>query len=331
MMIKCLAPVFTALIIVSILSSCGGEDTTVESSYTNLPVLESTYLAGGEGRQLSPVRLFLKDDTLYVAYTGVARIDLFDKALNSIGSIPLDDPELVYPTDFIVADSEIFVCDHAKQIIVVYDRDGDFLESYGKLPDNMTQLRPFSLAYLGGVLYVGDAGQHGVLAISMTDAPGITEKGELILTIPMDSAFAIGFPSALLITVDGRMLIGDASNGEVKAFTCDGRYIYPFDSVKTKFRMAPQGFAIDNIIDPCLQDTTSFDPSGLRGIGRIHMVDAVAGQIHMFNPVGKYIASYPAGDLLDKPSDIAIDTDSNRVYVAEPVTGRILVFRYGDN
>jgi hypothetical protein len=318
------------LIVALSLSGCGQKETPAESSYSGLPILENAFLIGTPENHPNPVRIQVKNDTLYVAYTSMARIDLFDRDLKPIGSIPLDDPEPVYPTDFVIADSAIFVCSHARQIIVVYDRNGNFRESYGKLPDNITRLRPFSLAYLGGVLYVGDAGQRGVLAISATDAPGITERGELILTIPMDSAYAIAFPSALLITVDGRMVIGDASTGEVKAFTCDGRYIYPFDSVRTEFRMAPQGFAIDDIIDPSLQDSSSFDPSGLRGIGRIHMVDAIAGQIHMFNPVGKYIASYPDKDFIEKPADIAIDTDNNRVYVAEPVTGRILVYRYGE-
>ena len=314
-----------------VLTSCGPKNTQSESSYADLPVLEYTFSTGTEDDHANPVRIQFRNDTLYVAYTGVARLDLFSRDLKPIGSIPLDDPEPVFPTDFVITDSLIFVCDHARQVIVVYDRNGNFQESYGKLPDNLTQLRPFSLTYLGGVLYVGDAGQRRVLAISMANAAGITEKGELILTIPMDSAQAIGFPSALLVTIDGRMLVGDASSGEVKVFTCDGRYIYSFEAVPTKFRMAPQGFATDDIIDPSLQDSTSFDPSGLRNMGRIHLVDAVAGQIHLFNPRGKYIASYPTEPLLEKPSDIAIDTADNRVYIAEPLTGRILVFNYGEH
>lgn len=319
----------SALVLSMALSGCGSDIDPVVSSYKNHPVLQATHLPGNQDEHLTPVRLLFRQDTLYVAYTGLAQIDLFTPDLVKIGSIPLADPEPVFPTDFAVTDSAIFVCDHSKGIIVVYDRSGNFQESYGKLPDNATSLRPFSLFYFGGVLYVGDAGQRRVLAISMADAPGITERGELILTIPQDSAHSLGFPSALLVTPDGRMLVGDAGRGGIEAFTCDGRYIYPFDSVPTEFLMAPQGFAIDDIIDPSLQDSSSFDPSGLRGIGRIHMVDAIAGQIHMFNPVGKYIASYP-DTAMKKPSDITIDITGGRVYVAEPGTGRILIYRFGD-
>jgi hypothetical protein len=310
---------------------CGGGKEAGDSSYKIPPVFQAAHVIGSEEVPLNPVRLSFRLDTLYVSYSGKPQIDIFTPDLDRIGSIMLNDPEPVFPTDFVVADSELYVCDHARGTIVVYDRFGRFRESYGTLPDNTTKLRPFALEYLGGVLYVGDAGQRQVLAISMSDAPGITERGELILSFPNDnSAHAVGFPSALLVTLDGRMIIGDAMQGKLEAFTCDGRYIYPFDTVVTESPMAPQGFAVDNIIDPSLQDSASFDPSGLRSIGRIHLVDTNAGQIHMFNPVGKYIASYPESGTLEKPSDIAIDTARRRVYVAEPVSGRIMVYRYGE-
>lgn len=316
--------------ILTAICGCGRNDEPAVSSYSNLPVLQSAHICGQQDDHLNPVRLLFRLDTLYVSYSGMARIDMYTPDLEKIGTLLLDDPVPIFPTDFIVADSELYVCDHSKGVIVVYGRDGEFKDSYGTLPDNTTQLRPFSLAYLGGVLYVGDAGQRKVLAISMADAPGITERGELILTIPNDDDHPIQFPGALDITPDGRMVIGDAGRGRVDVFTCDGRYIYSFDSLPPQPPLAPQGLAMDNITDSSLQDTASFDPSGLRLMGRIHVVDAGAGKIHMFNPLGKYIASYPEGESLQKPSDIAIDKTRRRVYVAEPVKGRILMYRYGE-
>lgn len=330
---KRLFPVILAacLPVLAVMTGCGGEKETADSSYNILPEFQSAHIIGSEAEPVNPVRLQFRHDTLYVTYSGRSQIDMYTPNLDKIGSIALNDPEPVFPTDFVVSDSEIYVCDHARGAVVVYDLSGRFRDSYGTLPDNSTRLRPFALAYFGGVLYVGDAGQRKVLAISMADAPGITERGELILTIPNEnSAHSIGFPSALLVTPDGRMIIGDAMRGTVEAFTCDGRYVYPFDTVPGNTLMAPQSFAVDNVIDPSLQDSASFDPSGLRGIGRIHLVDTNAGKIHMFNPVGKYIGSYPEGRTLDKPSDAAIDTARRRVYVAEPADGRINIYRYGE-
>lgn len=320
------APLLASALLLLIIIGCGHKEESAIAEYSKPPVFETDYLCG-ENEHLNPVRLLFRLDTLYVAYSGMARIDMYTPEMARIGTIPLDDPVPVFPTDFVVADSELFVCDHAKGVIVVYDRNGKFKDSYGTLPDNTTQLRPFVLAYLGGVLYVGDAGQRKVLAISMADAPGITERGELILKIPNDDTHAIAFPSALSITPDGRMIIGDAGRGRIDVFTCDGRYIYPFDSLPGS-KLLPQGMAFDNVVDPSLQDSTSFDPSGLNNLGRIHVVDA-AGKIHMFNPVGKYIGAYPEGEPLQKPSDIAIDRAGRRIYIAEPSTGRILIYRYG--
>ena len=60
------------------------------------------------------------------------------------------------------------------------------------------------------------------------------------------------------------------------------------------------------------------------------MVDGFNGQIHMFNPLGRYLASYPADARLAGPAGIAVDRAGRRVYVADPPTGRILVYRYGE-
>jgi hypothetical protein len=313
-----------------LLGGCGGDGKKISESYAALPVLELEHAVVSDTVGLNPVRLQLFHDTLYVSYAGLAQIDAYTTDLVKLAIIELNDPEPVYPTDFVVIDSELIVCDHARRLIAIYDREGKFRESYGMMPDNVTPMSPFAVTYFGGVLYVGDAGQRKVLAISMADAPNITERGELILSIPGDTGHTIGFPSALMVTPDGRMLVGDAGQGKTLVFTCDGRFIYAFDSLQTQLPMAPQGFAVDDIIDPSVQDSSSFDPSGIRVQGRIHVVDANAGQIHMFNPVGKYIASYPENIKLEKPSDIAIDVKNRQVFIAEPATGRVLTFRYGE-
>ena len=116
--------------------------------------------------------------------------------------------------------------------------------------------------------------------------------------------------------------------GNVKVFTCDGRYIYAFDAVTAEAPMAPQGVDMDNVSDPSMQDSTSFDPSGVREMGRFHLVDANNRQVHMFNPLGKYIASYTVGDPDGRPSDIAIDRRRNRIFIADPVAGAIMIYEY---
>ncbi|MEE9555475.1 MAG: hypothetical protein V3W18_14410 [candidate division Zixibacteria bacterium] len=314
-----------AIIFSALLAGCGDDN---KGEYSSLPVFERAVTSAIDSDTLQPARLKFFNDTLFVSYVGDSRIDLFTPDLERIKTIDLLDPEPVFPTTFDISDSSIFLTDHAKHIMAVYDRDGSFLDSFGTLPDGKTTLSPFALAYFGGVLYVSDIHLGKVLAVSMVNVSELTEIGELILTIPSDSARTIKFPSAIMITFDGRLLAGDAGTGEVNVFTCDGRYIYSFEDAETAKMMAPMGFAMDNIVDPSMQDSLSFDPSGIRKFGRYHVVDANNGAVHMYNPLGRYIASYPTDKSLVKPSDIAIDRKNGKIFIADPQSKQILIYRY---
>lgn len=309
---------------------CENNQEAANSGYTDIPVLDTTFVLMEQGQLLRPVRLQLFNDTLFVTYRDKARIDLYTPDFKLLKTIPLDQPHPAFPVSLAVTDSMLIISDHSQHAIVLYDRQGKFIESYGSLPDSKTPLAPLALDYYGGVLYVSDMSSRKVLAISMADAAGITERGELILIMPHDTTDMVGFPSAIRITYDGRLLIGDAGKGQVLAFTCDGRFIYLFDSVDNNRLMAPTGFDSDNIIDPSVQDSSSFDPSGIRKMGRIHMTDANNAKIHMFSPLGRYLASYPVDSTLQKPSDIAIDRKRKKIYVADPIGGRVLRYGYGE-
>ena len=310
-----------------LLSGCGGGDRTPAQTYTLAPVFERAQVLTQDGDTLLPVRVELDHDTLYVSYNGRAQIDVFTPGFERLRTIALIEPEPIYPTSFTMSDSAIYIVDHAKRVLIETDRAGRVRESFSTLPDGQTPLSPLAVAFHGGVVYVSDIALRRVLAISMVDASEITEKGELILHIPTAEANPIGFPSAVRVTLDGRLLIGDAESGTVQVFTCDGRPIYHFDSVPLPGAMAPLGFAVDGIQDASLQDSSSFDPSNVPTHGRYHVVDGNNAAVHMFNPLGRYIGSYGAKDLT-RPSDIAIDTKRARIYIADPHAKRIVVYKY---
>ena len=315
-----------AAILSTLIIACQSGDEDQQSLYFGVPTFTAAHQLTEGSLNLSPVRLRLFKDTLFVSYDGLARIDLFNLELEKIRTIELTDPEPIFPTSFDISDSLIMICDHAKRVVVLLDREGRYVNSFGKLPDEMTQLSPFSVTYFGGVLYVGDLALRQVLAISVVDAKGITEMGELILQIPADTVNRIGFPSAVEITPDGRLLVGDAASGIVQVYTCDGRFVYAFDSVQTGSPLAPMSFAVDHLIDPEMQDSTSFDPSGIRGQGRIHVIDANSNSVLVFNPVGKYVTSYNGDGRLVKPSDIVISTYHRKIFIADPVAGKLFQF-----
>ncbi|HWR82154.1 MAG TPA: hypothetical protein VN285_02505 [Candidatus Deferrimicrobium sp.] len=304
---------------------CGRNGKSERSTYRDVPrYVRSVTLVDGQDT-LVPVRLQFVDDTLFVSYNGLPRLDLYNRNLERVRTIPLTQPGSVVPTSFTVVDSILIVADHTQGAILCYNRQGDLLTSYGRMPDNRTSLHPFAVTAYGGVLYAADVGLRRVLAISLVDADGITEKGEVILAIPSDSTRTLGFPAAVVVTPDGRLLVGDAVSGSIDVFTCDGRFIYRFDTIPGMPIRGPQAFAMDGERDPELQDTTTFDPSDVRLLGRVHVVDAASGTIHMFNTLGKYIASYPEARM-QKPSGIAVDMKTQQIYIADPAERSLHVF-----
>ena len=280
-----------------------------------------------ETGHLEPSRLQVRGDTLFVSYNGLPRIDYYDFELNLLGSLDLQAPSRILPTTFAVTDTSIVVSDHVRGLVAIFDRTGRYLDSFSTLPDGETHLAPLALTCFSGTVYVADVAQKLVLAISLNNAPNITERGELILTIPVREAGTLKFPSAVMVTADGRLLVGDAGAAKIAVFTCDGRKVYDFDSVPHLEAMAPQAIAMDGLPDPGLQDESSFDPSGIRAQGRYHVADGLNGRIHMFNPLGTYLGSYPDDIPLAGPTGIAIDQAGGRIFVADPSQARILVYR----
>ena len=306
-------------------SGCGRGEKLDGNTYKEAPqYVRSVVLMDGQDT-LVPVRVQFVDDTLFVSYNGLPRLDLYNRNLERVRSISLTQPDTVMPTSFWILDSILIVADHVQGLILSYDRKGTLLASYGRLPDNQTPLHPFAVTAYGGVLYASDLGLRRILAISLVDAEGITEKGEVILAIPSDSTKTLGFPAAVAVTPDGRLLVGDAVSGSIDVFTCDGRYVYRFDSIPAMPIRGPQAFAMDGKSDPELQDTSRFDPSDVQFLGRIHVVDAASGTVHMFNPLGKYIASYPERRM-QKPAGITIDIKNHELYIADPEARELHVF-----
>ncbi len=291
------------------------------------PALERSHSIVADGDTLQPLRVQVHRDTLWVSYRGVSRLDAYDLDLVRLGSVSLTDPEPVQPSAFAVTDSALFVTDHAKGMVVMYDRAGRYLESFGKFPDGETPLLPLSAVHFGGVLYVADVSMHRVLAVSVTDAAGITELGELILTIPAAGQEPLGVLTAVHVTPDGRMFVGDGEAEAVRVFTCDGRPVYSFDPLPEAAGLDVRGFAMDGVRDPSLHDESSFDPSGVRAQGRYHVVDGRGRSIHMFNPMGVYVATYGTGGELDRPTDIAAARSIGRIFVTDPAIGRIHVYQ----
>jgi hypothetical protein len=308
----------------------GCEKDQLTDEYSTAPrLIDSIFITSGADT-LSPSRIMFYQDSLFVSYDNRPIIDVFNLNFEKCRTIYLSYPEDVFPTSFDISDSNIFVADYNKGAIAIYNRSGKFQNSFGLHSDGETRLSPFALRYFGGVLYVSDIIKQAVMAISVVNAGVVTEIGEHILDIPSDTLKPVYFGSTIYITFDGRLIAGDANTGEIKVYTCIGSYIYPFDSVETAKKIAPQAIDLDYIRDPDLKakDSSSFDPSGIRNMGRIHVVDANNNQVHMFNPIGKYISSYPEDKSLSRPMGIAIDNRNRKIFITDSSSRTIKIFKF---
>ena len=108
---------------------------------------------------LEPVRLQIEGDTLFVSYNGLPRIDAYNFDLERLATIQLKSAEPVLPTAFTVTDSTFLVGDHHKGVIAVFDRQGNYLDSFGTLPDGSTRLAPIALTSHSGIVYAADMAQ----------------------------------------------------------------------------------------------------------------------------------------------------------------------------
>ena len=273
-----------------------------------------------------PARLAVVGDSLFVSFNGESLLGVFDLELNLARTIRLRAPEDILPTGFAVTDSSFVVCDHGRGLLAVFDRAGNLVTSFDRMPGGNRKLAPLAVAAVGGVAYVADMNLRRVLAVALNEQPGVTGRGELVLTIPRRGKGGLGLPSAVRVTPDGRVLVGDGLRGEVGVYTCNAERIYTFDAVPGTGRIAPQAFAWDGVRDPGGRTEEAFDPSGLGGQGRIHMLDGFNGRVHMFDPRGRYLASYPAGDRLQGPAGLAVHAPSGRIFVADPAAGCIRIF-----
>lgn len=264
---------------------------------------------------------FLKSDCIYeldASFTLVRKINLLSGESASITNVVVTD-EKIYAVNF--KTGELHVADY---------QSGRLLKSFGFFPDQKTRMKLFGAAYRNDIIYLTETLTNTVIAISLVDVEGLKQEGELLLQFPGKATedFKLNFPTFLAITQDGRLLVSDVGNRQVKAFSCSGRPGHFFDQTDSAKFVVPMGIAFDDVPSPELLAIADsiFDPSGVYHQGRIHIVDAELARVKVFNSLGKYVLTY--GKELQQPNGIAIDQNSRRIYISDSRLNSIAEYRY---
>ncbi len=280
---------------------------------------------------LRPFALALSEGRMLVSYLGTDRIDELTDKLDYKRTLHLLPDEAASITGVALDGDRIYATDFKSGDLLVADyQTGKLVQGYGLLPDGRSRMKALGVAFYQNNLYVSDVASSKMLVIGATTEKDARDEGELILGFPngRPNEFELGYPTASMVTPDGRLLVGDAKSGEVKVFSCNGRSGYLFETNGEAALKKPMGIAMDNIPSPALQakKAEAFDPSGVNDQGRVHVVDAQLGRVKVFDPAGKYVLTY--GQELRQPNGIAINQKKRLIFISDTKLMAVAVYKY---
>ncbi len=275
--------------------------------------------------------LTIHEDKLLVSFLNSDCIQEYSASLELIRNICLLDGEPASITGIVVEGDRLYATNYRTGELHIVDyKTGTLLNSFGMFPDQQTSMKLFGVAYRSDAIYVSDSRTNQILAISAVAVPDLKDEGELLLSFPSAEAtgYQLSFPTFLAITPDGRLLVSDVGNKEVKAFTCSGRPAHLFEKEGEAKLAAPMGIAFDDLPSPeliALKDSV-FEPSGIYEQGRIHIVDTKLAKVKVFNSLGKYVLTY--GEELEQPNGIAIDQTRRLIFIADAKRNAVGLYKY---
>jgi DNA-binding beta-propeller fold protein YncE len=254
-------------------------------------------------------------------------------------------------------DHQVYVVDGTNHKIRIYDRNGNYLSSFGKKGSENGEFRfPLGIDIdNSGKVYIADSGNHR-LQIFHPD-------GQFIAKIPIPSnnkqpadpsdvavdnsrnrCYVVDNDNHYILVYDlsNRKLIGTyGSPGSGKlAFrypfliTLDkDKYIYVVDVINTRVQVLnPEGLFVEFIGGWGVEKGEFFRPKGVAidRNNRVYVSDSYMGVIQIFNSNGEFFAVVgdPAKSAPKKfktPMGLFID-NNNRLYVVEMLANRVSVY-----
>lgn len=246
-----------------------------------------------------PAWVYAGNNNIYVSYFGREFIDIFTPEGKQTKSFSAAlKGGFGSPQGIAISGNRLLVADYKNKALIFFSLTGDYIESFGKLPNN-DEFIPVGVAVYNRVFYITDKKVHGWMAIG--------DDGELINVVQgKGTRDSLQFPYGIAVTEDGRIIVTDPQDGKIKAFACVGRYAYDFPTTEVGL-LNPQGVAVD-------------------GLGRIHVVDNGTNRVFVFDNLGHYLFKY-GKDLLG-PSNIAVDKERQRIYITNTEKGNLSVWSY---
>ena len=299
--------------------------------FDQAPVFVGSRMVGEGIESPEPAALSFHKENLLVSYMNSDRIDEYSGTLEQLRSFHLLKGEPASLAGLSSDSTRVYAADALSGELLIADyQSGELIRSIGSLPDNRGRIKLTNVTCTAGNIYATDAATRQVLVISPSAIPGVRDEWELMLHFPARGAgqWALRYPTAVLATPDGRLLVSDVGNRDVKGFTCNGRFAHMLEQEGEAQMVSPMGMAQDGLPSPgllALADTV-FHPSGVYGQGRIHITDATLARVKVFDTLGGYVLTY--GAELRRPRGIVIDQERRLILVADGELHAIMVYTY---
>jgi hypothetical protein len=194
------------------------------------------------------------------------------------------------------ADDRVYVFNRGEHPLIVYDRDGRFLTSWGE----GVFMRPHGITIAGDVVYLADDSDHTVRKFTL--------EGKLLQTLgtvnePSDSGYVapslttikrgagpFNRPTRLSVAPNGEMYVSDGyGNARVHRFSASGELIQSWGEPGTE----PGQLNLPHSV-------------WAHSDGRVFVCDRENDRIQIFSPDGEFIEAWTN---LNRPGDLFIQDD----------------------
>ncbi|MDO8302788.1 MAG: hypothetical protein Q7T18_06080 [Sedimentisphaerales bacterium] len=261
---------------------------------------------GKFGVLLCPYGVVFDNNRLYVADVGTGSLHIFDFATREYKQITTAGTaeRLLDPVGLKVVDHRIYVVDSTLHKVCVFDKDGQYILSFGQ--DVLK--RPSGIAYSKQqrIFYVADTGSHLIRIFDSNGAPlgSIGSRG-------LDPG-QFNFPTQLWVDEKDQLYVSDTLNYRIQIFSGNGTFIKSFGQQGDRpgYFAHPAGVAVDIM-------------------GNSYITDRQFENVQIFDPNSQILMAV-GGEGSDKgrfwlPAGIYID-EKNRIYVADSFNKRIQIF-----
>jgi DNA-binding beta-propeller fold protein YncE len=273
----------------------------------------------GPGELSHPMGLALAGERLYVADSRNHRVQVFDdkgQSIRAIGRRGRGQGELFHPVDVAVdPEGRVFVADLDNQRIQKFDDAGKFVASIGDFgPYAGLFASPSGVRCVADRIYVADRDNHRVQVFDQKGA--VLYQWGLHVLRPREGAGKLHYPNQVAVAPSGKFaVVAESVENRCQIFEPESEDA-PAPLVQDKGSSSHIGAGIDVKKDLCALVEPS-TPGAL-------VLDLSTGNAIEITRFGGF--GLKPGELV-RPIDVALTNDAESVWISDPGSARLSMFR----